>query len=532
MSSLEDSQVYLHDDKISDFADKISRLHGLSIRIETMSGEIVVERGEGAGGPAEHEHALSIWGTTVGNVRVWAAAGRDAEAEEVARVIALYAENVVDSEYQMGSLAEEISEKYEEVNLLYDLNDELTALFDEERIGRRLLRRLDSILTVDCGTVLILDGDRFKPLAMKNKDGFPCLAGTGIGDGLPVDRGVLGDLARRRKSILVSDQASLDEEVRRTEQFLPTDALLVVPLLHSPESDDETLLGAIVLTAKESGRPFTTGDQKLVSAVASQAASAIHNARLVEELKAAARMKRDLELAREIQVSLLPNEAPVADGIEVAGRCVTADNVGGDYYGYVPRGTEALTVLLGDVTGHDLGAALIMSTARATLLATASNSDNPAEIVRRSNRLLYRDLSSSNLLISLFVAHFDSATRRLAFANGGHNPPVYLPASSDRTEPLDAEGLILGVEEEFDYELGIREVRQGDVIVLYTDGIVEARSPEGDEFGEEKMNKAILESRDRSAEAIADHLFEQVRGFTRGTRIRDDITVVVLKVTE
>jgi serine phosphatase RsbU (regulator of sigma subunit) len=301
--------------------------------------------------------------------------------------------------------------------------------------------------------------------------------------------------------------------------------------MRSPESADETLLGALLLSGKDGGHPFTTGDRKLVAAVASQAATAIYNARLVEELREATRIKRDLELAREIQSSLLPDKAPEVGGAEVVGRCVAANKIGGDYYGYVKREDGALTVFVGDVAGHDLGAALLMSTARATLLTSVSESDHPGSVLERTNRLLYNDLTSSHLLISLFVARYNPRNRRLRFANGGHNRPFLVRAGEDRADRLDADGLILGVREEMEYEIGSRTLAPGDVVLFYTDGIVEARDSEGRCFGDERLEEMLVESRTLPARAILDALYETIATFSGQDRLNDDATAVILKVT-
>lgn len=520
----------IHDERIPAFLEKMRRLHRLPVSIYGNDGKPYAVCEEDHVFDREQESPLSIWGKQVGVVRVGVSDGEEEKSSEIARIVSMYAESILDAEYQMGSLAQEITEKYEEVNLLYDLSDELGALFDERKIGVTILNRLGTIIPVGCASVFLLRDGGYVSVAMLTPGQGVCEAPVRDQE-ISSELGVLGELTRKRKPILVTDENSLDAEVRESEKILPVDSVLAVPLLRSPEQKDETLLGAIVLTAKKNNEPFNTGDQKLVSAVASQASTAIYNARLVDELKDAERMKRDFELAQEIQRSLLPKEAPTLEGVDLAGNCVTAKNVGGDYYDYVIKEGESVSILVGDVTGHDLGSALLMSTARATLLAAVSESDNPGVVLKHANRILYPDLTRSNLLISLFAARLDLRTRELLFANGGHNPPLLLRATSDRPERLDADGLILGVEEDVKYEVGTRKLGKGDMVLFYTDGIVEARSSRGEILGEERLCRFIAKHRHRPAQSIVDALFEDADKFISGVRIKDDITLVVLKIT-
>lgn len=516
------------------FVGEMCEIHGVSVDILSLAGEKVAGWGDGGGAPGpeagEHEFPLHTWDKGVGYVRVRAAGKDFSAARDVARVIAMVAEGILDAEYQFGSLAEEISEKYEEVNLLYDLGDQLAALFDEKKIGETLLARLESILTFRCGSVLLYDGSKCAPLAVTSPGGGCCDLCRYSAAGSEKD-GFLAEVIRNRRAVILTEEQPRENAFMRNGSAGSTESILAVPLLQSAKNRESRVIGAIVLT-KQDRVPFTSGDEKLVSAVASQASTAIANARLVEELKEAARMKRDLELAREIQSSLLPEEAPEVKGAELAGRCATADNVGGDYYGYVVREDQSVSMLIGDVTGHDLGAALIMTTARATLLASASESDNPGVVLERANRLLYRDLSASSLLISLFVARYGLRNRRLLFANGGHNTPLLYRNETESVEPLDAEGLILGVEEEAEYEVGAKDLEQGDVAVFYTDGVVEARSPAGELFGMGRLEKALASRAGLGAKKIVAGLYDDVIAFIDGAKVKDDITIVVLKVTE
>jgi len=243
-----------------------------------------------------------------------------------------------------------------------------------------------------------------------------------------------------------------------------------------------------------------------------------------------ARLMRDMEIAQQIQLSLLPEEPPDIFGIELAGRCIPAAHVGGDYYDFFKRDDHTIDLVIADVSGHSVGAALIMAEVRTLLRAQVSRATSPSVILNLLNHQLYDDLSRSELFITMFYARYNAATGRLSYANAGHNRPmVYRPGESACQE-LDAEGLILGVKQEVVFEEQAILLRSGDLIFFHTDGIPEAMTPSGELYGTERICQHLAAIGNLSAGEIADSFYEQAQQFSGEQTQQDDISMVVLKI--
>jgi phosphoserine phosphatase RsbU/P len=290
-------------------------------------------------------------------------------------------------------------------------------------------------------------------------------------------------------------------------------------------------LGAIIIWNRQPDGMFTAGDLKLLSTMASQAAISLYNSRLIDELKESERMKRDMEIASRIQLSLLPAKAPDIDGLDLAGKCVPAMNAGGDYYDYLPLSGDELGIVIADVSGHNIVATLGIAATRGVLRSEMMRSRSPAGVLERTNNLIYDDLTAAELFISAFYAIFNCRTGRLTYSNAGHNLPFVYRAASGTCATIDTDGLLLGVLDKVDFEERNVTVGTGDILVFYTDGVTEAANQEQEQFGEERLQRIVAENHGRSAGEIIDEVFRQVYRHSAGITQYDDITMVIMKVT-
>ncbi len=514
---------------VKEVLEALSTVSGCAVHVRGADGNLLSPGEESAVGASAGKigrKAITVAGEEVGSVEV--SGGDGGTTELAAQAAAACLENHLDAERQFESLTQEIVERYEEVNLLYDLSAELGVLFDVEEIARRSLETALQIMEVKTAAFLVCDEKTGRFTAAAVAGTAPEIDTTFAADG---KTGLLGEISAQRKSIVANGEGELPKKVRAEEKRFPTSGLLAVPLLHSPDTPEEVLLGAALFHGKTAG-PFRSGDEKLIGAISSQAATAIYNTRLVEELKESTRFKRDMELAEQIQSSMLPARAPSIEGAQLAGRCETAVNVGGDYYDYVVNAEGDVDILLGDVTGHSLGAALMMTAARATLRSIVSDSPGPDTVARRSNTLLYDDLDRSDLMISLFVARYVPGTRRLSYANAGHNPPFVIRRGGVAVESLGPTGIILGVLPDTEYELKEVVLEPGDVVFFYTDGVTEAMDAERNQFGEERLCSVLARNTGRSAAGVIDAVSEAVKEWIGNGKATDDITSLALKVDE
>lgn len=243
------------------------------------------------------------------------------------------------------------------------------------------------------------------------------------------------------------------------------------------------------------------------------------------------RIKRELEIAQEVQKALLPARPPQLSGLLVASRCVPASNVGGDYYDFFYPAANTLDAVIADVAGHSFGSALLMTEARSVLHAKVNAANSPGKILAAVNDLLYEDLSRSELLLSMFYARLDAINTTLVYANAGHSRPLlYRHGKNAAFEELDADGLLMGVKTDVVFEEKSVRMAGGDILFLYTDGITEAENVNGDFFGDKRFREVIAEASDQRPEEIIAALFQNLTAFIGDRDLNDDITITIIKV--
>jgi serine phosphatase RsbU (regulator of sigma subunit) len=257
--------------------------------------------------------------------------------------------------------------------------------------------------------------------------------------------------------------------------------------------------------------------------------------RIAEEKTRAAEVelavsRAHMEIARQIQRSLLPEGPLTLAGMRVAGRCTPADAVGGDYFGYFPHGGEGVDSFVGDVSGHGIGAAMLMAEARITFLAERLVEPGAAQILTRLNDLLHDDLERAGHFITACCATFDAKTRQLKYASAGHPPALLLRAGESRCTKLDAEGVLLGINKRAAFSEATVNMELGDSIVFYTDGVTEARNGAGEMYGADRLAESIAMHGADDPEIVVDSVLAALDRFSAGTPRDDDLTIVVMKL--
>lgn len=253
----------------------------------------------------------------------------------------------------------------------------------------------------------------------------------------------------------------------------------------------------------------------------------------VTERRKAEESRRELEIARQIQRSLLPAGPLRLPGVEVAGLCVPANQVGGDYFDFFQQ-SNALDLVVADVSGHSVAAGLIMTEVRSALRAEARRKPptrvSPAQILRELNAFLYDDLNKADLFMTMFHMQFEPESRSLKYANAGHNWALHLPEGGSSCVPLDAKGLVIGVLPEIDFEEKVIQLSPGDKLMLYTDGVVETQNPRGDFFDLDRLCVLLSNHRQLAPEALAKQVLKEVRAFAGPAPQRDDITIAIMQI--
>src|SRR6266496_534625 len=248
---------------------------------------------------------------------------------------------------------------------------------------------------------------------------------------------------------------------------------------------------------------------------------------LAEKLEAQRRAAQELEIAKQVQARLFPQTLPALRTLDYAGICIQAREVGGDYYDFLNLGRQRLGLVIGDISGKGIAAALLVDHLQASLRSQSAIAwDQPQRLLRSVNRLFYEN-TPDNAYATFFYAEYDDKVRLLRYANCGHLSALLL-RSDNTLERLDSTGTVLGLFSEWHCSIAEREIFSGDTLVLYTDGITESVNNAGDEFGEQRLIEALRRNRDLSLEALLASIVEDVQHFSPHEQ-HDDITLIVAK---
>jgi len=246
--------------------------------------------------------------------------------------------------------------------------------------------------------------------------------------------------------------------------------------------------------------------------------------------------KKSLTLAGEIQRSLLPQDSLEYRGLDIAGRTAACDEIGGDYFDFI-QGQECSNnhfgAVVGDVTGHGVDAALLMTTARALLRMRASQCGGISQIVREMNRQLSLDFANTGRFMTLFYASLDPEHRSIEWVRAGHDPAVIYDPNQDTFEELTGAGLALGVDENFIFEAYRKsELTPGQIIAIGTDGIWETFNKDGRMFGKKRFRNIIRENAHLTANQIIDAVYRNLKEYALGLKQADDVTLVIIKLQD
>jgi PAS domain S-box-containing protein len=243
--------------------------------------------------------------------------------------------------------------------------------------------------------------------------------------------------------------------------------------------------------------------------------------------------KKSLALAAEVQKSLLPHESPTVSGLDVAGRIVTCDEIGGDYFDFLHEmkcPTDPFGIVVGDVTGHGVDAALIMTTARAFLRMRASQCGSIAQIVTEMNRHLAQDILATGRFVTLFYMTIDPRQKCLRWVRAGHDPAILYDPDRDVFEELKGTGMALGIDKELQYQENLKpHFKTGQIVAIGTDGVWEAFNKHGEMYGKERFRQIVRQHARAEARHILDQVYDDLARFTAGVKRADDITLVVVK---
>jgi len=441
--------------------------------------------------------------------------------------------------------------RVEEQSALLDLSNQLLGRLDLDDVADSVVEGTRRLLDADACALLLPDEDagcvvfraasgwRSDPVAEGRSS--PLLAGgTEGGPSSPLPAGgtegglsIYGDQCKGPGMVMGTRQPVLVEDLDAGDSGAQGPAWLraegfrghaVLPLLAGGRS-----IGALMVDMRRP-RLLNEDEVRFLRLMANQAAIAIETARLHGEEVERQRLERELALGQQIQLALLPKESPVVPGWQVASLYRAARQVGGDFYDFfdLPGEPGRLGLVIADVADKGVPAALMMALSRTMIRTAALGGRGPSSALARANELILND-SRTGLFVTAFYAALDVHTGRLAYANAGHNRPLWLRAGTGEIVELAAHGIALGVLEQVELEERVVDVSPGDVLAFYTDGVTEAMDADGQLFGVERLRAAVAADPDASAAEIVSAVERALGAFTDDAPQSDDVALFVVR---
>ena len=418
---------------------------------------------------------------------------------------------------------EQLRERNAELEMLFRLSGMLVEAKDIDSVLRVALRFAMQLCGGDAGLVHLLE-EKGTILELRAHEG-------------------VSEHFARELSRLPAEQVA-DRDALRGGVRCVGDLIAEGRALHLDEIGREGLVGMVSSGLVFNGKPlgivrvYTKTRATLeptiratLQTVLEQAAAAVASQRLRETEREHRQVQRQLRLASEVQRRMLPAKLPSIPGFDLGARYQSSFELGGDFYDLLDLNGH-LGVLIGDVVGKGLAAALLMSSVRATFRAHARERYHLDEVMRLANEALAQD-TLVNEFATVFFGVVDPASRRLTFASAGHEPPIAAHRIEDggvEIEYVEGSGLVIGVDASHRYERHIRYVRPGEIILTYTDGVIDAMNFDGERFGRERLRQAVRDTlankADATAQDVVDHVFWEVRRFVGLNPPTDDITLV------
>ena len=493
------------------FAPLLGRLRVRVLRTDGITHAEVAGEGWRPPGSGATSWPLHAGDAPVGALAVDPGPEAGPEGAVVAALLAGLQRALADA-FAQRAVAAETLERYREIHLLYRVGEALSGTLDPAAVPCRVLQEARGVIDgVGGGVWLVAEAN-----------------GDAAGD---AGRGAAGDLVVVEGAPAEAD-AVREAAAMRARLTDPRVAAILAASdggaehhLWAPLLSRDAWLGGVWLTRSAAAPVFAAGDLKLLTALATQAAAFLDNARLHQRALAQERLEQELRLAFEVQARLMPAEVPARGGWDVAGFWRPAREVSGDFYDLLPVG-DGLGVVVADVADKGMPAALFMAVTRSLLRASAAIEREPALTVANTNRLAALD-AADGMFVTLWYGMLDP-DGRVRYVNAGHNPPLVVRVDG-RIERLPRTGILVGWDPEATFGEAAVTLAAGDLLVAFTDGITEARDPAGAEFGEARLIATVAEHRHAEARVVLEAVRQALDAFVAAAPTHDDCTLVIAR---
>ncbi|MBK7980174.1 MAG: SpoIIE family protein phosphatase [Ignavibacteriae bacterium] len=408
--------------------------------------------------------------------------------------------------------AEAIDRKSEELTSLKDISILMSQVFDFEELSETITSTTIKVSNSDAAWIVI-----------KKSNGFDIHSISGIG---LVDANHISEFLIYNNLLNESDVKITDMQIYDKNHKLPQTIKYVVsaPLLIQNKNN------GYLFSARKSSRVFEEEDTKSVSTFAGIAAVVIENAKLLEESLEKERLEKELDVARDVQYKILPQQTPRCESLEISALFVPAFEVGGDYYDFFKIDDSKLGIVIADVSGKGIEAAFIMAEVKGVFSSLSKLIKNPKEILVKANSILENCLTKKSFVTAIYGI-IDTKNGVFNFVRAGHSPLFYF--NGENVDKLIPEGIGLGLDFSEKFENNIKEMEiklnNNDILILFTDGINEALNENKEEFGYNRLEEVIYKNSHLSVDELSNQIMRSVTTFSKNNSQHDDITLVLLK---
>jgi len=419
-----------------------------------------------------------------------------------------------------GASAEDLKDLTRRLDVMYQLTDAIRSVFTLDELLDRIMEIIQNLMHPDRSYLLLMDAKsgELHPTVVKSVEG-------GDKREIHISTSITQRSITEGVAILVSDAAA-DQRFNASESIIMNRirTAMVAPMIYKEES-----LGVIYIDTQSRALAFSNEELEMLTSIANQAAVAIVNARLHSQLVEQHKIAREMEIARTIQMNLLPKTYPDLPGYQLSAMSLPAKQVGGDYYDFIKLPDNRIGLAIADVSGKGVSAAILTATTRSYLLSETQHKDATlGQALDRINRMIHRDVAGGQMYVTMVLGYLDPTDGSMEYINAGHAYPVLIHPNG-QTEFLDVGGVFLGIMEDNNFEFGHTTVPPGGVLVMYTDGVTDILDPDGKSFGNDRFLDLLRDKQHLSAEEIRNSIYQSCLKH-RGTADQfDDFTLIVCK---
>lgn len=423
-----------------------------------------------------------------------------ADVEKESKLLKFLYTELLNYEGYIENLVRELANRQEELGIVYDMIAKASLVFDEREIVDIIFEKINSLISPKACMIGIFESGNLNQKYVSGE--------------------ISKDLKSDAERLILKASEVKNFVIYSRQQDGKLNGMLAVPMFSG-----DNLIGGIFVCSKD--KNFETTEAKLLLTLGNYAGIILYRNKLIDEIKRTEALKREIEIAKQIQENLLPKEIPKWDGLDIYAFIKPSSSVGGDYYDFLSSNGK-YTFLIADVSGHGIGSALLLSSLRSVIRLTYEFTQDIRKLLNSINKIIYNDTSEIGMYSTIFIGEY-YPDGIFVYSNAGHIPPILFKRSDGSITELEVHGSPIGLFDGETYEASEVKLFNGDMLVVFTDGVIEAKNEKNDFFGLERLKRVILKNCDKSAFEICTAIVDEVMKFKGDVEQKDDITLLVVK---